>query len=91
MDTATLSPIASLGLALLLMALGAGATFLIGWLIPDEVFETAQAHGRYAGLGTEAVADSGGRRRRKPRVLRLPARPVRTLPQFLPQPARARA
>ena len=89
MDTATLSPIASLGLALLLMALGAGATFLIGWLIPDEVFETAQAHGRYAGLGAEPVADPGGRRR-KPRVLRRPGRPAWALPHFLPQPVRVR-
>ena len=91
MDAATLNPAVSAGLAVVLLALGAGATFLIGWLIPEETFATAQPHGRFAGLETEATDENGGRRRRKPRTLRLPTVPGRLLDHLMPQPVPVRA
>lgn len=56
--------------ALALMALGATVTCLIGMAVPEPVFERAQQHGRYAGLG--AATDGrrgGGRRIRRLRIL----------------------
>ncbi len=49
--------------ALGLMALGATVTYLIGMAVPEPVFETAQQHGRYAGLGAATDGRSGGGRR----------------------------
>ncbi|CAG2142009.1 hypothetical protein LMG31506_02578 [Cupriavidus yeoncheonensis] len=56
--------------ALGLMALGATVTYLIAMAVPEPVFERAQPHGRYAGLG--AATDrrrGGGRRIRRMRIL----------------------
>jgi hypothetical protein len=56
--------------ALGLVALGATMTYLIGMAVPEPVFERAQQHGRYAGLGgTTGKRRGGGRRIRRMRVL----------------------
>lgn len=49
--------------ALALMALGATVTYLIGMAVPEPVFERAQQHGRYAGLGAATDGRRGGGRR----------------------------
>ncbi|ODV42011.1 hypothetical protein AWV79_30750 [Cupriavidus sp. UYMMa02A] len=49
--------------ALVLMALGATVTYLIGMAVPEPVFERAQQHGRYAGLGASTHNRRGGGRR----------------------------
>ncbi len=49
--------------ALGLVALGATVTYLIGMAVPEPVFERAQRHGRYAGLGAADDKRRGGGRR----------------------------
>jgi membrane protein YqaA with SNARE-associated domain len=56
--------------ALGLVALGATVTYLIGMAVPEPVFERAQRHGRYAGLGAaDDKRRGGGRRIRRFRIL----------------------
>ncbi len=58
--------------ALGLMALGATVTYLIGMAVPEPVFERAQQHGRYAGLGAAADRRRGGGKR----IRRMPVLPA---------------
>ncbi len=53
-----------LGLALGLIALGVGVTFLIATRVPTPVLVRAQAHGRFAGLGASQETSGIGRARR---------------------------
>lgn len=56
--------------ALGLIALGATVTYLIGMAVPEPVFERAQQHGRYAGLGAATQKRRGGGKRiRRLRIL----------------------
>jgi hypothetical protein len=73
-DLSGLGMVATLGLALGLVVLGAGATALIGWLLPEPVLEASQRHGRFAGLAgvvDDSQSGGSGRRRQRRRVLRL--------------------
>ncbi|EHP44719.1 hypothetical protein OR16_01820 [Cupriavidus basilensis OR16] len=56
MDSALL-----LGLALGLIALGVGVTFLIATRVPTPVLVRAQEHGRFAGLGSSQETAGIGR------------------------------
>lgn len=58
MDSALL-----LGLALGLIALGVGVTFLIAVGVPTLVLVRAQEHGRFAGLGASQETSGTGRAR----------------------------
>ncbi|KWR87509.1 hypothetical protein [Cupriavidus sp. IDO] len=60
-----------IGLAGGLLASGAAVTYLIATSVPEPVFERAQQHGRYAGLGA-APEDRPRPRRRVRRPLALP-------------------
>lgn len=67
--------------ALGLVALGATVTYLIGMAVPEPVFERAQRHGRYAGLGASSKKGRGGGKRIR-RVRVLPA--AHPLPRLVP-------
>ncbi|CAG9167971.1 hypothetical protein LMG23992_00975 [Cupriavidus laharis] len=55
-------------LGLGLIAVGVGMTTLLATRLPMDVLVTAQAHGRFAGLGSNQENDGAGR-----------ARPARTV------------
>jgi hypothetical protein len=56
-------------LVVALIALGVSVTVLIGSRVPEDVFERAQAHGRFSGL--TAASTSGGGRGKRARAARL--------------------
>lgn len=48
--------------AIALMAAGAGVTFAMASLLPQEVLQRAQANGRFAGLSAESHDEIAGKR-----------------------------
>lgn len=50
-------------LGLGLIAIGVGMTTLLATRLPVDVLVTAQAHGRFAGLGSNQESDGVGRAR----------------------------
>ncbi|KWR77152.1 hypothetical protein [Cupriavidus sp. IDO] len=61
-------------LALALIAVGVGMTFLLATRVPMDLLVTAQEHGRFAGLGSNQEDAGVGRAR--------PARTVGVAPQL---------
>lgn len=48
--------------AIVLMAAGAGVTFALASLLPQEVLQRAQANGRFAGLSAGSQDEIAGKR-----------------------------